>query len=126
MNLSDEGVHHLIEQMAAAMMRQDSVAVTSFFADDAVMLAPGGKFVGKQAIFDAGDHFNQDYNNIVIVVKEVIYRDLKGVIEWSFAETRKRDGWTHVMEDAIIFHLRADGKVIYWREYFDPNQIELL
>ena len=126
MNQSDDTVRHTIEQMAEAMMRQDDATVVSFFADDAVMVAPAGRFVGKQAIFDAGHHFNQDYTNIVIKVKEVICCDRKGVVEWSFAETRKSDGWTHVMEDAIVFHLREDGKVTYWREYFDPNQIELI
>lgn len=122
-------VPDMIQQMADAMIRQDDDAVVSFFADDAVMIAPSGRFVGKQAIYDAGYGFNQAYTNIIIKVKEVICCEInsvcKGVVEWSFAETRKADGWTHVMEDAIVFEMR-DGKVIYWREYFDPNQIDLI
>ncbi len=115
--------------MADAMMRQDDDAVVSFFADDAEMVAPSGRFVGKQAIYDAGHGFNQAYHNIIIKIKEIIYGEVegvtKGVIEWSFAETRNSDGWTHTMEDAIVFEMR-DGKVTYWREYFDPNQIGLI
>ncbi len=122
-------VTDMIQHMADAMMRQDDDAVVSFFADDAVMIAPSGRFVGKQAIYDAGHGFNQAYTHIVIKIKEVISCEIngvnKGVVEWSFAETRKSDGWTHVMEDAITFEIR-DGKVTYWREYFDPNQIDLI
>ena len=126
---ADSSVPDMIQQMADAMMRQDDAAVVSFFADDAVMIAPSGRFVGKQSIYDAGHGFNLAYTNIIIKVKEVICfgdRDFaKGVVEWSFAETRKSDGWTHVMEDAIVFEIR-NGKVTFWREYFDPNQMDLI
>ena len=124
--MTPQPIHTLIEQMAAAMMRQDDDAIVAFFADDAVMIAPSGRFVGKQAIYAAGHGFNQAYENIIIKVKEVICCAGQGVVEWSFAETRKADGWTHVMEDAIVFHLRNDGKVTYWREYFDPDQLNLI
>jgi uncharacterized protein (TIGR02246 family) len=124
--MNPEQVRRLIEQMAGAMMRQDDDAVVSYFADDAVMIAPSGRYVGKRAIYEAGHGFNQAYTGIVIDVKEVICCGQKGVVEWSFAETRKSDGYTHVMEDAIVFHLSDDGKVTYWREYFDPSQIDLL
>ncbi|MCS6848871.1 MAG: nuclear transport factor 2 family protein [Anaerolineae bacterium] len=121
--LSYDQVRMKIEQMADAMMRQDNEAVISHFADDAVMIAPAGRFVGKQSIYDAGAAFNANYTNIRIVVKRVILDcdGRIGALEWSFAETRKSDGYTHVMEDAIVFELRGD-KVVYWREYFDPLQ----
>ncbi len=126
MNESVDSVRALIHQMAAAMMRQDDEAVVSFFADDAVMVVPSARLIGRQAIFEAGRQFNMHYTNITIEVTDVVYCDGKGVVEWRFAETRKNDGWTHVMEDAIVFHLRHDGKVSYWREYFDPNQLQLV
>jgi uncharacterized protein (TIGR02246 family) len=116
----------MIEQMAEALMSQDDDAIISFFADDAVMITPSGRLIGKQAIYDAGHGFNQAYTGIVIKVKEVLCCSTKGVVEWSFAETRKSDGYTRIMEDAIVFHLRDDGKVIYWREYFDPNQVDVV
>lgn len=121
--LSYDQVRAKIEQMADAMMRQDDEAVVSHFADDAVMIAPAGRFVGKHAIYAAGAAFNANYTDIKIVVKRVILDcDGKtGALEWSFAETRKSDGYTHIMEDAIVFELRGD-KVTYWREYFDPLQ----
>jgi uncharacterized protein (TIGR02246 family) len=121
--MDEKDVRRLIERMADAMMRQDDDEVTGFFADDAVMIAPSGRFVGRQAIYDAGHTFNQHYTNITIRIKEVISCGNRGAIEWSFAETRKSDGFTHTMEDAIVFHLSDDGKVTYWREYFDPGQI---
>lgn len=110
-----------IAALADAMMRQDDEAVVAHFADDAVMIAPAGRFVGKAAIDAAGRAFNRDYTNIVIVIKQVIVAGNKGVVEWSFAETRRADGYTHVMEDAVVFELR-DDEIVYWREYFDPLQ----
>ena len=122
-------VAQMVQQMADAMMRQDDDVVVSFFAEDAVMIAPSGRFVGKQAIYDAGHGFNQAFTHISIQIKQVIccgdQDRLKGVVEWCFAETRRSDGWTHTMEDAIVFEMRA-GKITYWREYFDPNQMNVI
>lgn len=120
-------VRQMVQQMADAMMRQDNDAVVSFFAEDGVMVAPSGRYVGLKAIYDAGHGFNQAYSNIIIKIKQVICCGQEGVLEWSFAETRNSDGWTHVMEDAIVFKLReGDDKVLYWREYFDPLQEALV
>jgi uncharacterized protein (TIGR02246 family) len=121
--LSDDDVRALIRGMAAAMMRQNDAEVASYFADEALMVAPSARLSGKQAIFDAGRQFNLHFTNIRIDVMDVFFCAGKGAVEWRFAETRRSDGWTHVMEDAIVFHLREDGKVIYWREYFDPAQV---
>lgn len=110
-----------VAQLAQAMMDQDDDAVIAHFADDAVMIAPSGRFAGKAAIYAAGKSFNEAYTNIVITIKQVIVTGNKGVVEWSFAETRKADGYAHTMEDAIVFELR-DADIIYWREYFDPVQ----
>lgn len=126
---TQHSIVQIIQQAADAMMRQDDDAVVGFFAEDAVMIAPSGRFVGKRAIYEAGHSFNQAYSNIIIKIKEVISCEVngitKGVIEWSFAETRNSDGWSHIMEDAIVFEIR-EGKVTYWREYFDPNQLDLI
>lgn len=120
-------VRQMIEQMAEIMMRQDEKAVLDYFAEDGVMIAPSGRYVGHQAIYDTLHDFNQGYTNIIIEIKDVLCCGQKGYLEWSFAETRKSDGWTHVMEDSIVFHLReGDDKVLYWREYFDPLQEELI
>jgi uncharacterized protein (TIGR02246 family) len=119
--MDQAAVETKIAAMADAMMRQDAAAVVAHFADDAVMIAPAGRFEGKAAIYEASRAFNRDYTNVVITLKQVIVAGNKGVVEWSFAETRRADGYTHLMEDAIVFELR-DGLVTYWREYFDPLQ----
>ncbi len=123
--MDTQQVREMIEQLAQAMMRQEQEVVTQFFAEDAVFVAPAGRFVGRQAIYNTGANYNRDYTNVIIHVKDVIVCGDKGVVEWSFGDTRKSDGYTHVMEDAVVFHLR-DGKIAYWREYFDPNQVDLI
>jgi ketosteroid isomerase-like protein len=65
-----EAVVAKITALADAMMRQDDAAVVAHFADDAVMIAPSGRFVGKAAIDAAGRAFNRDYTNVVIVIKQ--------------------------------------------------------
>jgi uncharacterized protein (TIGR02246 family) len=119
--LTGEAIRAKIAAMADAMMRQDDAAVATHFAEDAVMIAPAGRFTGRAAIYEAGRAFNQDFTNIRIVIRQVLVEGSRGVVEWSFAETRRSDGYTHVMEDAIVFELRGD-EVVYWREYFDPQQ----
>jgi uncharacterized protein (TIGR02246 family) len=123
--MEKQQVREMIEQLAQAMMRQDDEAIVSFFAEDAVFIAPAGRFIGRQAIYDVGAAFNRDYTHVVIRIKDVIVCGDKGAVEWSFGDTRKSDGYTHVMEDAVVFHLRG-GKIAYWREYFDPNQVDLI
>jgi uncharacterized protein (TIGR02246 family) len=118
-------VYKMVEEMAQVMTRQDNEAIVEFYTEDAIFISPAGRFIGRQAIHDVIALFNRDYTNIVISIKDVIVCADKGAIEWSFAETRKSDGYTHVMEDAVVFQLR-DGKVAYWREYFDPHQKDLL
>ena len=118
-------VNKMVEEMAQLMMRQDNEAVIEFYTEDAIFISPAGRFVGHQAIHDVIALFNRDFNNIVINIKDVIVCGDKCAIEWSFAETRKSDGYTHLMEDAVIFHLR-DGKIAYWREYFDPDQVDAI
>jgi uncharacterized protein (TIGR02246 family) len=125
MEMNEQAVRDMVARLASAMMRQDDDEVVEFFTDDAVFIAPAGRFIGRQAIYDAGSAFNRDYTNIVIRIKDVIFCGDKGAVEWSFAETRKSDGYTHVMEDAIVVHLR-NGKIAYWREYFDPAQVDLV
>ncbi len=119
--MDERAVVAKIEQIANAMMAQDDDGVIAHFADDAVMIAPSGRFTGRAAIEAAGRAFNTDYTNIIIVIKQVIVAGTRGVVEWSFSETRRSDGYTHTMEDAVVFTLRA-GDVTYWREYFDPVQ----
>jgi uncharacterized protein (TIGR02246 family) len=119
--MTADEVRAKVAALADAMMRQDDDAIVAHFADDAVMIAPSGRFVGRDAIYAAGKAFNEDYTNIVIAIKQVIACDDRGVVEWSFAETRRADGYTHTMEDAIVFALRG-GQIAYWREYFDPLQ----
>jgi uncharacterized protein (TIGR02246 family) len=119
--LSPEQIQAKVAAMAEAMMRQDNDAVAAHFAEDAVMVTPGGRYVGRDAIYAASAAFNVAYTNIVVRVKQVIVEGSRGAVEWSFAETRRSDGYTHVMEDAIVFELRGDA-VVYWREYFDPLQ----
>jgi uncharacterized protein (TIGR02246 family) len=119
--MTADEVRAKVAALADAMMRQDDDAIVAHFASDAVMIAPSGRFVGRDAIYAAGKAFNEDYTNIVIAIKQVIACDDRGVVEWSFAETRRADGYTHTMEDAIVFALRG-GQIAYWREYFDPLQ----
>ena len=111
----------MVAALADALMRQDDDAIAAHFADDALMVTPGGRYKGRDAICAAGKAFNEAYTNIVIVIKQVIACGDRGVVEWSFAETRRADGYTHTMEDAIVFALRG-GQITYWREYFDPLQ----
>ena len=117
----------MIQALADAMERQDDPAIAQFFADDALMVTPGGRFAGRQAIYDAGFAFNKAYSNIRVQVRRVIADATctHGVVEWSFAETRNADGWTHLMEDGIVFEIRH-GKIDYWREYFDPLQVNAI
>ncbi|OHV63533.1 hypothetical protein BCD48_38070 [Pseudofrankia sp. BMG5.36] len=101
-------------------------AIDELFADDAVF-APGPGFPnqsGKQAILAlVRSHLDAlKYTNEIEVVNVASNgtKVLTERIDWFLDEAGER---IHKMELMGVFEV-VDGKIRYWRDYFDPRQVE--
>ncbi|MEM7131094.1 MAG: nuclear transport factor 2 family protein [Chloroflexota bacterium] len=113
------GIEQLIARQADAWQRADVDAIGADFAEDGLFISPGGRWQGPEAIMQTAREFFVVCSEVQVEIRRILLDSNQGAIEWVWHETRKDDGQTYTMEDAIIFELR-DGQIIYWREYFEP------
>lgn len=107
--------------MAAAWMQADVEAIVALFAPDGVFIAPGGRAQGHAAIAALASAFFAQPRSISVTIQRVLVEDNVGAVEWVWSEVASATNARQTMQDAIVFELR-DGKLTYWREYFDPAQ----
>ncbi len=113
-----ERARALVERQARAWERADIAAIVADFAPDGVLISPGGRWQGHQALRAAAEAFFAVSTVGEIVITRVLLDGDQGAVEWTWSETDRAGGRRHTVEDGIIFTLRGD-KLIYWREYFD-------
>jgi len=118
--LSREQVEAMVLRQARAWENQDAKAIADDFADDAVFIAAGFEFLGKQKIEQAAKDYFRDVERTTVTVKNIIIEKDKGAVEWDWRDLNKA-GKEGFAEDAIVFEL-AENKIIYWREYIEKKK----
>ena len=119
-SLPSTDVRALVERQARAWERADAEAIVADFAPDGVLTSPSGSWRGREEIRTAAEDVFEMVSGIEVDITRVLAAGSEGAVEWTWAETSRADGKRRVMEDGIVFELR-DGKIIRWREYFDPD-----
>jgi uncharacterized protein (TIGR02246 family) len=112
----------LVERQARAWEAADLDAIGVDFAEDGVLISPGGRWQGAAALRAAAEGFFAVAQDVRVVVTRVMVMGDEGAAEWTWSETRRATGTRHSADDAVIFQVR-DGKILYWREYFDTAQM---
>lgn len=120
--MNDYELRQLVERQARAWESADLDAIAAAFAEDGVLISPGGRWQGAAAIRAAAQAFFAAARDVRVQVTRAFGAGDLGAAEWTWSETRIATGQRHSAEDAIIFVLR-DGKIVYWREYFDTAQM---
>jgi uncharacterized protein (TIGR02246 family) len=113
-------INNLIQRQAASWQSGNEEAILADFAEDAVFIAPGGEWHGHPAIRQAVQTFWANIQPVDIQISRVVIDGNQGAIEWRWSEVRCADGKCYSADDAIIF-LINNGKIVYWREYFDTK-----
>src|SRR5579872_2336048 len=115
-----EGARTLIERQARAWEREDAAGIVADFASDGVLLSPGGRFEGHEALHRAATACFAVATSIQITITSVLLTGDEGALEWTWSEARRSDGHRRTVNDGIFFTLR-DDRLVSWREYFDTS-----
>ena len=113
-----EGARALVERQARAWEREDASAIVAEFAPAGVLISPGGRFEGHEALHRAATDFFAVATDIRITITSVLLTGDVGAVEWTWSETRRSDGLRRTVDDGIFFTL-CDDRLVSWREYFD-------
>ncbi|NJK57721.1 MAG: nuclear transport factor 2 family protein [Pleurocapsa sp. SU_5_0] len=120
-SISPEQIQAMIVRQAQAWEEQNVQAIVNDFAEEAMFIAAGFKFTGKQQIKQAAqDYFKQFYHTSVKIKRTIVDGDL-GAVEWDWRDQNRKTGKESLAEDAIVFEL-ANGKILYWREYIEKKK----
>lgn len=119
MTTTKRAIEALIIRQAEAWRRADFEAIGADFCEDGQLISPGGTWQGPAAIAAVARQWSTQCSGVEIEIKRIIAEGDQGAVEWVWHETRRADNQVYTMEDGIIFELR-DGKILYWREYFNP------
>jgi uncharacterized protein (TIGR02246 family) len=118
--MTHDEVHQLLLRRIRAWQAGDLDAIMAGYADDIVHISPYGRRVGVAEIRAANERYLAEYTGFEVQLHRLVVEGDQGALEWTWSETRRADGLRRSADDAIVFVLR-DGKISYWREYFDPT-----
>ena len=111
----------IVERQAKAWQTGDVSAIVSDFAPEGVFIVKDLVFEGTAAIQKAAEDYFKEFTDTKIEIKRVIIDQSQGAIEWNWSDRNKATNQISRAEDAIIFELQEDGKIIYWREYIEKK-----
>lgn len=111
----------IIVRQAQAWEDQDAQSIADDFAENAIFIAAGFKFVGKKQIIKAAQDYFQQFHHTSVEIKRTIIDGDRGAVEWDWRDQNRQTGKSGWAEDAIVFEL-ANGKIIYWREYIEKKK----
>lgn len=121
---SDTAMKALVKKQATAWETQDTASLIEDFAPNAVFKAARFTFNGVDAIEKAAEDYFRDFSDTKVEIKRIIIKGNEGAVEWDFRDRNRKTGKPSAAEDAIIFEVGDDGKIIYWREYIEKKKVQ--
>ena len=118
-------VEAMVKRQAKSWESQDVSTLIGDFDPDAVFVAGGFTFQGIDAIQKAAEDYFSQFQDTKVTIKRIIIDDRQGAVEWDWSDRHKKTGKPSAAEDAIIFELHEDGKIIYWREYIEKKKVDV-
>ena len=118
-------MHQLVKRQAQAWENADAETVVADFAEDALFIAPGYRFEGKQAIKRAAEDYFAHFTDTTITIKRIIAQGNEGAVEWLWSDVNRKTNQRTNADDAIVFELH-NGKITYWREYIDKKTPQIV
>lgn len=114
-------ITEMVVRQANAWEKQDVEAIANDFAENALFIAAGFRFEGRERIKQAARDYFARFDDTSVKIERIIVDGNMGAVEWDWRDRNRKTGQTGFAEDAIIFELE-NGKIIYWREYIEKKQ----
>ena len=87
-----EQITEMVIRQAKAWESQDAKAIADDFADNAVFIAAGFRFEGKQQIEKAAQDYFRHFNQTSVEIKRIIIDDAQGAVEWDWRDQNRQTG----------------------------------
>ncbi|KYC42711.1 DUF4440 domain-containing protein [Scytonema hofmannii PCC 7110] len=121
-NRTRQNVRTLIEQARNAWVARDPDAVAQLFTSDGELIVPGQRWQGQTKIRQEVSKFAEQFIDVSITIRRVVVDGNQAAVEWHYEDTEKRTGKRNKADDAIVLEVK-DGRIVYWREYFDNETL---
>lgn len=118
--MKQEEIRTLIEKARDAWVAQNADAIAQLFTPDGELIVPGQKWQGQARIRQEVSRFAQQYSNVKIEIRRIIFKDNQAVVEWYYEDTEKATGRRNKADDVIVIDFK-NGRISRWREYFDTT-----
>ena len=112
---------NIAQRQAEAWETGNVSAIVADFAPEGVFIAGNFVFKGTAAIKKAAEDYFQEFADTKVEIKRIILEESQGAIEWNWSDRNIATNQISKAEDAIIFELKNDGKIVYWREYIEKK-----
>ncbi|WP_198288434.1 nuclear transport factor 2 family protein [Chamaesiphon minutus] len=109
-----------IELAKNAWIARDADALAQLFTEDGTLIVPGQKWQGQAKIRSQIAKFARDYTDVRITINQMIIDGDRAAVEWHYEDTEKATGKRNQSDDAIVVEVK-NGRISYWREYFDTG-----
>ena len=120
--LNREEIIEMVERQAIAWESQDVTGIIDDFTEDAVFIAAGFRFDGREQIAKAARDYFQQFHRTSVEIKRIVVDGSQGAVEWDWRDRERKSNQEGFAEDAIIFELQ-EGKIVYWREYIEKKKV---
>ncbi len=118
---SEPAMEAMVKKQALAWEQGDVSSIVEDFAPSATFIAAGHIFQGVEAIQKAAEDYFRQFTDTKVTIKRVILEENQGAVEWDWSDRQRNNGRQSQAEDAIIFELQDNGKIVYWREYIEKK-----
>jgi uncharacterized protein (TIGR02246 family) len=115
-----QDIRSTIELARTAWIDRDADALAQLFAEDGILIVPAQRWQGRDRIRSEIAKFARDYTDVSITIHRIIIDRDKAAVEWHYEDTEKATGKRNRSDDAIVLEVQ-NGRISYWREYFDPG-----
>lgn len=109
-----------IELARTAWIDRDADALAQLFTEDGTLIVPGQRWQGRDRIRSEIAKFARDYTDVSITIHRIIIDRNLAAVEWHYEDTQKVTGKRNRSDDAIVIEVE-NGRISYWREYFDTT-----
>jgi uncharacterized protein (TIGR02246 family) len=115
-----QDIRSTIELARKAWIDRDADALAELFTEDGTLIVPGQRWQGQTRIRSQIAKFARDYTDVSITIERIIIDGDRAAVEWHYEDTEKATGKRNRSDDAIVLEVQ-NGRISYWREYFDTG-----